>query len=66
MYLANNIFLILFYIFILKTEKFQSGIPLVLTETLYILQTVNPQILLLLKTNDLIRGIDTSLGTVSK
>jgi len=49
-----------------EREKFQSGIPLVLTETLYILQTVNPQILLLLKTNDLIRGIDTTLGTVSK
>jgi len=49
-----------------EKEKFQSGIPLVLTETLYILQTVNPQILLLLKTNDLIRGIDTTLGTLSK
>ncbi|XP_050428644.1 aarF domain-containing kinase 1 [Adelges cooleyi] len=49
-----------------EREKFQSGIPLVLTETLYILQTVNPQILLLLKTNDLIRGIDTTLGTHSK
>jgi len=54
------------FFFILQKEKFQSGIPLVLTETLYILETVNPQILLLLKTNDLIRGIDTTLGTLSK
>lgn len=49
-----------------QREQFQSGIPMVLVDTLYILQTVNPQILLLLKTNDLIRGIDTTLGTFSK
>ncbi|XP_050537119.1 aarF domain-containing kinase 1 [Daktulosphaira vitifoliae] len=49
-----------------EREQFQSDIPMILTDTLYILQTVNPQILLLLKTNDLIRGIDTTLGTHSK
>lgn len=61
-----TIFSIKLFILTPQKEKFQSGIPLVVTETLYILQTVNPQILLLLKTNDLIRGIDTTLGTLAK
>lgn len=54
------------YIYIhlqLQKELLQSGGKLVLPNIADILETVDRQMLLILKTNDLIRGIETTLKT---
>lgn len=48
--------------FELQQEEFRSKMPVFLTRIGEVLQTVNREILLILKANDLLRGIEFSLN----
>ena len=47
----------------LQMQKIQAGIPLYLAEITQLLDNVPRQLVLILKTNDLLRGIEHQLGS---
>lgn len=53
-------------IFDFQKEMFQREVPNLVSQILNILASVNCQLLLILKTNDLIRGIEHALQTQAR